>query len=101
MSNSKFEKWLEISLYAGTSVPIKEIEDALNISWDNDVADFDVKWMVVYITLHNGQELSYEIAYDSDDEIVDYKRPKSVSVEEYAVHTTTTDTNDKGDDSNG
>ncbi len=98
MSNTKFEKWLEISLYAGTSVPIKEIEDALNISWDNDVADFDVKWMVVHITLHNGQDLSYEIAYDS--EIVDYKLPISVSVEEYDVHTTTTDT-DKGDDSNG
>lgn len=56
-------KEIQITYYATASIPVKDIEDALNIKWEN-VKDWYAKYETIYLTMHDGRLLKFEAYND-------------------------------------
>jgi len=69
---------ISVSYNFTISVSTEEIEEALNIKWE-DVSTFYVKWNILHIILSEGREFQFYLP-----EITDYdlKYPDEVEVEE-------------------
>ena len=69
-------KCIEAMYATCTSYDIEDIEDELNIKW-NDVEDWWIKWCVLHIEMKDGSK--YEYVTDATGDI-DWKRPISVKL---------------------
>ena len=45
-----------------------------------DIKDWHIKWGTIYITLKNGNSLSFESDSDISGEAIDWKRPSCVAI---------------------
>ena len=75
-------KEIQCTYYATASIPVKDIEDTLNIKWE-DVNDWYVKYETIYLSMNDGRELEFETYGDYPAEVEDTKRPIDTDIVDY------------------
>lgn len=75
-------KEIHCTYYATASIPVDDIENTLNIKWDN-VKDWYVKYETIYLTMDDGRELEFEAYNDYPAEVGDTKRPLDTDIVDY------------------
>jgi hypothetical protein len=79
--NKRPDLYMDADFYAGITIPVDDITEELGIKWE-DVEDYHLKWLTLYISMKDGRELEYDcedyLSWDS----IDTKRPISLEVRE-------------------